>query len=83
VAGWRVFTVREVHAAVEQLFGERVLFSSVNEALSTHASGSEPRFQRVHYGADEILEACVNSVGRACVVHERGKACGLPLSLPA
>jgi hypothetical protein len=29
--------MREVHAAVEELYGERVPFSSVNEALSTHA----------------------------------------------
>jgi hypothetical protein len=39
--------VREVHAAVEEAYGERVPFSSVNEALSTHARGDGKRFQRV------------------------------------
>jgi hypothetical protein len=42
--------VREVHAAVEKLFGERVPFSSVNEALSSHATGADARFRRVRYG---------------------------------
>ena len=42
--------VREVHAAVEELYGERVPFSSVNEALSTHANGDGGRFRRVRYG---------------------------------
>ena len=42
--------VREIHAGVEGLYGERVLFSSVNEALSTHASGDRGRFRRVRYG---------------------------------
>ena len=42
--------VREVHAAVEELYGERVPFSSVNEALSTHADGGRGRFRRVRYG---------------------------------
>lgn len=42
--------VREVRTAVEGLFGERVPFSSVNEALSSHATGAEARFRRVRYG---------------------------------
>jgi hypothetical protein len=42
--------VREVHAAVEELYGERVPFSSVNEALSTHANSDGSRFCRVRYG---------------------------------
>jgi len=46
----RPLRVREVHAAVEELFGERVPFSSVNEALSTHANGEGGLFQRVRYG---------------------------------
>ena len=45
--------VRGVHAAVEELYGERVPFSSVNEALSTHASGDRGRFRRVRYGTYE------------------------------
>ena len=47
--------VREVHAAVEELFGEAVPFSSVNEALSTHASGDGGRFRRVRYGTYDIV----------------------------
>ena len=46
--------VREVHAAVEELYGERVPFSSVNEALSTHAIGRDQRFRRVRYGTYEM-----------------------------
>ena len=46
--------VREVHAAVEELYGERVAFSSVNEALSTHANGDGGRFRRVRYGTYEL-----------------------------
>jgi hypothetical protein len=46
--------VREVHAAVEELWGERVPFSSVNEALSTQARGDGGRFRRVHYGTYEV-----------------------------
>ena len=46
--------VREVHAAVEELYGERVPFSSVNEALSTHARGDGGRFRRVRYGTYEM-----------------------------
>ncbi len=46
--------VREIHAAVEELFGEGVALSSVSEALSTHASGSDRRFRRVRYGIYEM-----------------------------
>jgi len=46
--------VREVHAAVEEFYGERVPFSSVNEALSTHARGDGGRFRRVRYGTYEM-----------------------------
>jgi hypothetical protein len=46
--------VREVHAAVEELYGERVPFSSVNEALSTHATGDRGRFRRVRYGTYDL-----------------------------
>ena len=46
--------VREVHAAVEELHGEPVPFSSVNEALSTHARGDGGRFRRVRYGTYEM-----------------------------
>jgi hypothetical protein len=53
VAG-RSMRVREVHAAVEELYGERVPFSSVNEALSTHANGDGGRFRRVGYGTYDM-----------------------------
>jgi hypothetical protein len=49
--------VREVHAAVEELYGERVPFSSVNEALSTHARGDGERFRRVRYGTYEVARS--------------------------
>jgi hypothetical protein len=69
--------VREVHAAVEELYGERVPFSSVNEALSTQANASQTRppapRSRCLMGAPgrrpALREGCVNSVrcfGRAC-----------------
>jgi hypothetical protein len=45
----RPLRVRDVHALVEELFGAPIPFSSVNEALSTHA-GSDQRFCRVRYG---------------------------------
>jgi hypothetical protein len=48
--------VREVHAAIEEFYGERVPFSSVNEALSTHARGNGARFRRVRYGTYEMAE---------------------------
>ena len=48
--------VREVHAAIEEFYGERVPFSSVNEALSTHAGGNGARFRRVRYGTYEMAE---------------------------
>ena len=50
----RPLRVREVHVAVEELYGEPVPFSSVNEALSTHANGAEGRFRRVRYGTYEM-----------------------------
>ena len=48
--------VREVHVAVEELYGQRVPFSSVNEALSTHARGDGGRFRRVRYGTYELAD---------------------------
>jgi len=41
--------VRAVQAAVEELLGSAIPFSSVNEALSTHA-GPDKRFHRLRYG---------------------------------
>lgn len=49
----RPMRVREVHAAVERLFGERVPFSSVNEAPSTHNVWADARFRRLCYGVFE------------------------------
>jgi len=48
--------VREVHAAVEEFYGEKVPFSSVNEALSTHARSDGGRFRRVRYGTYAMAE---------------------------
>jgi len=45
----RPLRVRAVHAAVEELLGTAIPFSSVNEALSTHA-GPDQRFRRLRYG---------------------------------
>jgi hypothetical protein len=49
----RPLRVRDVHAAVEQLLGTPIPFSSVNEALLTHAKGQSGRFSRVRYGVYE------------------------------
>jgi hypothetical protein len=46
--------VREVHREVEREFGDVVPFSSVNEALSSHALGEDSRFRRVRYGIYEL-----------------------------
>jgi hypothetical protein len=54
----RPLRVRDVHSAVEELFGERVPFSSVNEALSTHAVGEGAPFQRVRYGVYQCSGSC-------------------------
>jgi len=56
----RPLRVREVHAAVEELLGARVPFSSVNEALSTHA-GPEERFCRLRYGVYENARRAASS----------------------
>jgi hypothetical protein len=45
--------VRDVQAAIEEVLGGPVPFSSVNEALSTHAQGDSARFHRVLYGVYE------------------------------
>ena len=46
--------VREVHAAIEEMYGEQVPFSSVNEALSTHSRSDGGRFRRVRYGTYDL-----------------------------
>jgi hypothetical protein len=45
---------REVHREVERELSEVVPFSSVNEALSSHAAGECSRFRRVRYGTYEL-----------------------------
>jgi hypothetical protein len=50
----RPLRVREVHAAVERLLSAPIPFSSVNEALSSHAVGERSRFRRVRYGTYEL-----------------------------
>ncbi len=49
----RPLRVRDVHARVEELLGAPIPFSSVNEALSTHAGGGDQRFRRLRYGVYE------------------------------
>jgi hypothetical protein len=46
--------VRDIHAEVERAFRDVVPFSSVNEALSTHANGQQSRFRRVRYGVYQM-----------------------------
>lgn len=41
---------KEIHAAVEELVGEPVGWSSVKQALASHLSGSSPRLARVARG---------------------------------
>jgi hypothetical protein len=41
---------KEIHDAVEALLGEPVGWSSVKQALASHASGSSPRFVRIARG---------------------------------
>jgi hypothetical protein len=50
--------VSEIHAAVEQLLGEPVAYSSVKEALSAHTRGGDRRFRRICRGCDELFVAC-------------------------
>jgi len=45
--------VRDVHAGVEELLGGPIPFSSVNEALSTHAGGPDQPFRHLRYGVYE------------------------------
>jgi hypothetical protein len=52
----RPLRVREVHAAIEEFYGEKVPFSSVNEALSTQARRDGGRFRRVRYGTYEMAK---------------------------
>jgi hypothetical protein len=49
----RPLRVRDIHAAVEELLRAPIPFSSVNEALSTHAGGGDQRFRRFRYGVYE------------------------------
>jgi hypothetical protein len=48
----RPLRVRDIHAAAEELLFGPIPFSSVNEALSTHA-GHDQRFRRLRYGVYE------------------------------
>jgi hypothetical protein len=48
----RPLRVRDIHVAAEALLCGPIPFSSVNEALSTHAGGDQ-RFRRLRYGVYE------------------------------
>ena len=41
---------RAIHAAAQELAGERLLWTSVKATLAAGASGDAPRFRRVRYG---------------------------------
>jgi hypothetical protein len=47
--------VSEIHAAVEQLLGEPVSYTSVKEALSAHTRDRDRRFRRPCRGCYELL----------------------------
>jgi hypothetical protein len=53
----RPMRMTEVHRAVEARLDTKVPRSTVNEALSTHARGSDPRFRRVGHGVYEAVTA--------------------------
>ena len=41
---------REIHAAAQELAGERLLWTSVKATLAAGASGDAQRFRRVRHG---------------------------------
>jgi hypothetical protein len=46
--------VQDIHRIVEDLIGEPVPYSSVKDALATHARGSDRRFRRTRPGRYEL-----------------------------
>ena len=52
-------SVREIHAAAEELAGEPLRWESVKAALATNAEGGEARFERVRRGYYRIREYVV------------------------
>jgi hypothetical protein len=54
----RPMRMTEVHRAVETKLDAKVPRSTINEALSTHARGFDPRFRRVGHG---VYEAAVTA----------------------
>jgi len=45
---------REIHAAAEELAGNRLLWTSVKAALSADVTGEHPRFRRVRHGVYQL-----------------------------
>jgi len=48
---------REIHAAVQQLAGEQLLWTSVKAALAAGADGYDHRFDRVSRGVYQIVKS--------------------------
>jgi hypothetical protein len=48
---------REIHAAVQQLAGEQLLWTSVKAALAAGVAGKSPRFRRVRRGVYQTAES--------------------------
>jgi hypothetical protein len=46
--------VRDIHTTVEELLEEPVSYSSVKNALATHARGDDRRFRRTRRGRYEL-----------------------------
>ena len=55
-------SVREIHAAAEQLAGEPLLWKSVKAALAVNAEDEEARFERVKRGYYRIRNRVMRSL---------------------
>lgn len=49
--------IAAVHAAVEELLGEPVVWSSIKNALASNVGGESPRFERVGHGRYRLRQA--------------------------
>ena len=58
--------VSEIHAAVEELLGESVAYSSVKEALSAHARGGDRRFRNTRRGCYELVRPVHDCLTSGC-----------------
>jgi len=53
--------VRDIHTAVEELFGAHVAYSSVKDALSAHTRGPDQRFRRNRHGYYQLRTQAIRS----------------------